>query len=403
MRVLFSFPHAIGAPGIGWSAWNQVDGLVRRGHEVHVVAASVGRPVPGARLTTTLAAGRLRVPHRAIGRDRAFRLHDLAARALLGRDDYDVVHVWPLGTGATARAATARGIPAVREAPNTHTAHAWSVVGAEVDRLGLTGITTAHTADPVHLAMEEAEWAAATAILTPSEAVADTFVAAGFDRRRLLRHRYGFRPGTRRMRPRGVADVGGLRAVYIGLGEPRKGLHHALDAWLGSDASLTGTFTVVGRLLEPYRAHLADRLAHPSVRVVGFSSAVDAVLAAADVLVLPTFEEGSALVTYEAQGAGCVPLVSSAAGAVLDHGVEGFVHEPGDVAALQEQLDLLARDRAQLVRMSEACLRHAPELTWDAAAAALEECYERALALADGGPVASDVLEPEETGHAVPV
>ncbi|WP_344737427.1 glycosyltransferase family 4 protein [Microbacterium awajiense] len=403
MRVLFSFPHAIGASGIGWSAWNQVDGLVRRGHEVHVVAASLARPVPGARVTTTLAAGRVRIPHRAIGRDRAFRVHDLAARALLRRGDYDLVHLWPLGTGATAREASTRGIPALREAPNTHTAHAWRVVGAEVDRLGLGEITTAHTADPVHLAMEEAEWEAATGILVPSDAVAESFAAAGFDRRRLLRHRYGYRPGTRRMHPRAVADPGGLRAVYVGLGEPRKGLHHALDAWLGSEASLTGTFTVVGRLLEPYRAHLADRLDHPSVRVVGFSSAVDAVLAAADVLVLPTIEEGSALVTYEAQGAGCVPLVSAAAGAVLDHGVEGYVHDPGDVAVLRDQLDLLAGDRGQLARMSEACLRHAPSLTWDAAAAALEDCYERAVVLAAGGSAPHDVFDPEETDRAVAV
>ncbi|NYK46330.1 glycosyltransferase, partial [Salmonella enterica subsp. enterica serovar Typhimurium] len=83
-----------------------------------------------------------------------------------------------------------------------------------------------------------------------------------------------------------------------------------------------------------YRALLADELADPTVRVLGFSDDVGAVLAASDVLVLPTIEEGSALVTYEAQGTGCVPLVSTAAGAMLDHDVQGLVHEPRDVATL---------------------------------------------------------------------
>ena len=127
---------------------------------------------------------------------------------------------------------------------------------------------------------------------------------------RILRHQYGYTPGTRRVEPRRVDGRPPLRAIYVGLGEPRKGLHYALRAWLDSDASRDGTFTIVGRMLPAYGDLLRDELSHPSVRVVGFSSAVGAALSASDVLLLPTIEEGSALVTYEAQGAGCVPLVS---------------------------------------------------------------------------------------------
>ncbi|MBB6390260.1 glycosyltransferase family 4 protein [Microbacterium thalassium] len=373
-----SFPHALGAPGIGWTAWNQADSLVRAGHEVHLVAASFARRVPGAAsATASLSAGRVRIPHRAIGRDRAFAWHDRVAAGVLARTQVDVVHLWPLAPGITARAARARGIPAVREAPNTHTRRAWRTVADEISRLGLTADRTAHTEDPAHLAMETAEWDAVTGILAPSEPVAESFIAEGFAPERILRHRYGHRPGTRLARVRGGDRP--LRVVYVGLAEPRKGLHHALRAWADSTASERGTFLVVGRMLPGYADMLAPLLAHPGVEVVGFSDRVDAALASADVMVLPTLEEGSALVTYEAQAAGCVPLVSSAAGAVIDHGIHGLVHAPGDVAELTRQLDRLDADREELARLSAAALAHAPELTWDAAAEALVAAYRQAV------------------------
>ncbi len=381
MRVLLSFPHALGAPGIGWTAWNQADSLVRAGHEVHLVAASYARPVPGAASTTaSLAAGPLRVPHRAVGRDRAFAWHDRVAARVLARRPVDIVHLWPLAPGITAREARQRGIAAVREAPNTHTSHAWRTVADEVSRLGLDAERTAHTEDPAHLAMEVAEWDAVTGILAPSEPVAASFRAEGFAPERILRHRYGYRPGTRRARVRGGGRP--LRVAYVGLAEPRKGLHHALRAWTDSTASTEGSFVIVGRMLPAYAEMLAPLLAHPRVEVVGFSDRVDAVLAAADVMVLPSLEEGSALVTYEAQAAGCVPLVSTAAGAVLDDGVQGLLHAPGDVAELTRQLDRLDADRSELARLSGAALDHAPELTWDAAAEALVDAYAQAIARA---------------------
>jgi glycosyltransferase involved in cell wall biosynthesis len=388
MRVLFSFPHALGAPGIGWTAWNQVDGLARLGHDVHVVAASVARPLPPTvRVTQTLAVRGKRLPHRAIGRDRAFAWHDRRAAQLVARGGYDIVHLWPTGPGRTAATARERGIAVVREAPNTHTEFAWRAVAEEVAALGLQGeVDTAHTANARRLDMERADWSLATGILAPSEFVAQTFRDAGFADDRVLRHQYGFRPGSRLPRQRSAAPTP-LRAVYVGLGEPRKGLHYALDAWSRSDASRDGTFTVVGRLLPAYEALLADRLAHPSVKVIGFSHHVEAALAASDVLLLPTIEEGSALVTYEAQGMGCVPLVSTASGALMEDGVQGLFHEPRDVDTLVAQLDLLSGDRSVLARMSAAAIDHVPALTWDAAADALVRCYESARDRATTGGV----------------
>ena len=58
ISILYSFPHALGAPGIGWTAWNQVNELVRAGHDVHLAAASIARPVARPRLGEHVARRR---------------------------------------------------------------------------------------------------------------------------------------------------------------------------------------------------------------------------------------------------------------------------------------------------------------------------------------------------------
>jgi glycosyltransferase involved in cell wall biosynthesis len=84
----------------------------------------------------------------------------------------------------------------------------------------------------------------------------------------------------------------------------------------------------------------------------------------ADVLILPTIEEGSALVTYEARGSGCVLLVSNAAGAICTHGVDGLIHKVGDVAVLAEHISMLHADCEKLNRLRSVSLTTVDKLTW---------------------------------------
>jgi glycosyltransferase involved in cell wall biosynthesis len=390
ISVLYSFPHAFGAPGIGWTAWNQVNELVRAGHEVHLVAASIARAVTGlASVGTSLAIAGRRIPHRVIGRDRALAWHDRVAARTVARRAPEVVHVWPLAATRTIAAARRGGIPAFREVPNTHTANAYEVVARESARLGLTPRAGAsHAADPRRLATEEREWATATALLVPSDAVAATFLERGFLESTLRRHRYGCTPAAPVVRA--VDRYPGLTAVFLGRVEPRKGLHHALDAWLASKASTNGRLLVFGAVDDDYHAVLASRLAHPSVEMRGVTRSPIEELARADVLLLPSIEEGSALVTYEAQVAGCVPLVSTAAGALLEHDVHGLLHEAGDTATLTAQLDLLVASPETLDRLRTGAMAHTPELSWAAAARSLVAAYGRMPAVLPNGPVRAD-------------
>ena len=381
MRIFISFPYALGRVGVGRTALQQANGLAARGHEVLVCAPILAEGAdlePGVRVVQTRRLLGRRIPARLMrSKWRAMDWHDARAahalRAWNRKGSVDILHTWPLAGTRTYAAARRLGIPIAREAPNTHTAHGYDVVERETRALGLTlPPGNSHVRDQTHLVREQMEWDAADAILAPSDAVFDSFVEQGFDPVRLVRHRYGCE-----LPPGATPRTGGnpLSALFLGAAEPRKGLHHALDAWLASNASDDGVFVIAGRFMAGYAEALADRLAHPSVRIEGFLADPAEALASADVLLLPSIEEGSAIVSYEAQASGCVPLVSDAAGAHLTSGVQGLVHSAGDVAVLTAQLNAVAASSDLLADMSRASIAHRSELGWSYAAEVLEGAY----------------------------
>jgi glycosyltransferase involved in cell wall biosynthesis len=95
-----------------------------------------------------------------------------------------------------------------------------------------------------------------------------------------------------------------------------------------------------------------------------------------DVLVLPSVEEGSAIVTYEAQACGCVLVVSDAAGARCEHMRHGLVHPAGDVETLTDHLRLLTRDPGLLSSLRDETHADRRRLNWDTAAEQLASIYE---------------------------
>ena len=144
---------------------------------------------------------------------------------------------------------------------------------------------------------------------------------------------------------------------------------------------------IAGEFVPGYAERLSSMLSHPSVRVFGHRTDVPQLMRESDILVLPSIEEGSALVTSEARGSGCVLLVSEASGAICEHMENALVHRVGDVSALTEHITMLHEDRALLEMLRAASLYHTPEITWSAAGIRLLEVYRGTIAAyADAGP-----------------
>ena len=378
-RVLYSFPHRIGVGRICTTAWEQVNGIAAAGAQVTAMPASVGLDLPaGVRVAPTLSRGRLRIPYRLLGELRALEVHDrIVARRLPSlAGQVDVVHTWPLGSLETLRVARRLGIPTVLERPNAHTRFAYEVVREECRKLRVElPADHEHAYNEAILAREEAEYELADRLLCPSEFVVKTFLDRGVAPERLLRHIYGYDAAQFHPPAAPRPTDAPLTLLYVGVAAVRKGLHYALDAWLRSPASKTGTFLIAGEVLPAYGGRLADRLAHPSVRVLGHRDDVAALMRRSDGLILPSIEEGFGLVCTEAVGSGCVPLVSDACTDECRHLENALVHDVGDVAAIERHITALHEDRALLARLREGCASSAPRLTWKVAADRLLDAY----------------------------
>lgn len=383
IRVLYSFPNKLGADRICYSAWQQVNGLHAAGADVLVFPGSICRPVPaGVTLRPTLQRGKVRIPYRLLGGNRAFFLHDyiVARRVEKLAGQIDIIHTWPRGARRTIETARRLGIPTVLERSNAHTRYGFEVVKRECDRLGVRLPPTNESAwNDETLRIEEEEFRLTDRLMCPSEFVVKTFLDKGFSRDRLARHIYGFDDKAYFAAPDYQPNKGGLRMLFVGLCAVRKGVHFALEAWLRSSAHRDGTFTIAGEFLPDYAEKLAPMLSHPSVRVLGHRNDVAELMRNSDVLTLPSVEEGFGLVCTEAMGSGCVPVVSDACTDVCKHMQNALVHRVGDVEALAQHISLLNEDRKLLQELRLAGLKERNNLTWDAAGVKLLDAYRETI------------------------
>jgi glycosyltransferase involved in cell wall biosynthesis len=138
---------------------------------------------------------------------------------------------------------------------------------------------------------------------------------------------------------------GPVRFLFAGLGIPRKGIHHVLEAisrFPRSQAELTllGSIGVPAATFAPY----AERVVHiPTVA----RADVPAIMARHDVLLFPTYFEGAGLVLYEALAAGMALIQSDrAARAVTPE--TGIMIERPDTEFLAAAMEQAITDRQQL-------------------------------------------------------
>jgi glycosyltransferase involved in cell wall biosynthesis len=297
----------------------------------------------------------------------------------------DLVHVWPCGALETIKTAKRLKIPTVLERPNAHTRYAYETVQAECQRLGVKlppGDDYTYRTDV--LAREEEEFRLADYLLCPSEFTAKTFRDKGFPPEKILRHAYGFNEAA--YFPDTTAPRRKFTVLFVGVAAVRKGLHLALDAWMHSPASRDGKFLIAGEMAPDYQRHLQPILADPSVAALGHRHDVPELMRQADVLVLPTLEEGFPLVVAEAVGSGCVPVVSEVCTDVCKHMDNALVHPIGDVPTLTRHLTMLYEDRVLLQELREGCIRHRLDFTWGAAGRKLAEAYQQAVARSGSQP-----------------
>jgi glycosyltransferase involved in cell wall biosynthesis len=178
----------------------------------------------------------------------------------------------------------------------------------------------------------------------------------------------------------------GEHVLYVGRLTEEKGVRLLVAAWdrLGRDGGVGLPLVVAGSgpLLDELRGWAAGRA---DVRVLGLQTrerCAELMARAATVVVPSVWPEVFGLVAVEAMAAG-VPVVASEHGSfveIVDDGVTGLLHRPGDAGSLADAISRVVPAREHFALGEAARKRYERDYAPDAGLAALVAGYRAALA-----------------------
>jgi starch synthase len=215
-------------------------------------------------------------------------------------------------------------------------------------------------------AREEAIYEQADAITVPSTVARRSFLQMGIRGEKVHVIPYGVRLDqfTRTIPP----PTDSFEVLFAGQVSLRKGIPYLLEAFARLKHPKK-RLTIVGSVQDDLR-DLLEKLPQQNVTFTGSIPQTELAkkMSASHLLVLPSVEEGLALVQGQAMACGCPVLATTASGAedLFTDGVEGFIVPDRDVDALTSRLQQIADDPVLQQRLSAASLLRVQSLGgWD--------------------------------------
>jgi starch synthase len=250
---------------------------------------------------------------------------------------------------ASGKLAKELGVPYICDRGSTHILEQQALLLEEFRSHGLT----VPPIDPRSIERELTEYETSDLITVPSRFVERSFVNRGVDPKKLAVVPYG--ANLNMFRPSHPKAADAFHVLFVGALSIRKGIPYLLQAF----AKLrhpNKRLTLIGTPLKETEP-LLKAASGNNIRILGPVPQVQlaAHMSAAQVLVLPSIEEGFGLVLAEAMACGCPVLASKNTGAenLFDDGEEGFIVEPRDVEALAARMQRMA-DEPDLVSIMSA-------------------------------------------------
>jgi phosphatidylinositol alpha-mannosyltransferase len=188
----------------------------------------------------------------------------------------------------------------------------------------------------------------------------------------------------------------GMRLVFVGRPEERKGLPVLLSAFSALVEHVDASLVIVGSERTDVLPYLSDPTAAERIEALGRVSnrRLWEKLHAADLLCAPSLAgESFGMVLTEAFAAGTPVIASNIAGYadVVSDGVDGVLVPPADPQRLAEELQAMSHEPDRLRRMGDAARESAQRYAWPRVAERVEGVYERALDQPEPASVAERV------------
>jgi glycosyltransferase involved in cell wall biosynthesis len=210
--------------------------------------------------------------------------------------------------------------------------------------------------DPRIIAKEEAEYEGADLISVPSGFAEQSFLEMGVPASKMRRIPYGSR--RERFRPEGDPPKDAFNVLFVGHVSLRKGLPYLLEAFsrLNHPRKRLQIAGTIDPALSPILANLPSDNVHYLGPVANVQ--LSKLYGEAHVMVLPSVEEGLAMVMGEAMACGCPVIASRNTGAqdFFSDGQEGFIVPIRSSQSILRAMQQLADDPSLAANLRSRCV-----------------------------------------------
>lgn len=381
MKVVYSVATRLNGGGIGTTADQAVRGILVAGYLKRVFCSSkAATEIPGNLIFSTNSSffERLRfLPshHRWLVKD---LVHDLVVSTTLlcsnvvtrGREKFDIFHVWNGHGLYSLPQARKMGARIVVERASSHPLTYERIMNRE---LGIRGLRpqSLMVINKKRLLTELAE---ADFMAVPSEFSYQSMIESGIPAEKLVKIPFGV--DSNRFRPlvekKAQAAFEVLFAGQVGL---RKGVLYLLEAWTKLNLR-EARLTIVGQPDAEIGTFLREFENDRSIRFLGYRDLLP-LYQSADLFVLPSLEEGSALVTYEALACGLPVVTTFEAGSVVEDRQEGLIVPSRNAEALCGAIKKVYEDSVLRKALSNRARIRAQSYSWERYGQNLVDFYRR--------------------------
>lgn len=220
-------------------------------------------------------------------------------------------------------------------------------------------------------------------LLVNSQFVKDTFVDAGYDRKKIHVVYLGVRRDFSQLKIN--YDIGQtIKLLFTGSFGFRKGSEYLLEAIkILNERNISCELTIVGGTNGASK--ILTRYAFPNVHLVGVVSQdeLKEYLKNADIYVFPSLCEGCAQSGMEALAAGLPVITTRESGLPIEHGQTGFVIPSKNELAIADAVVNMMADSALRYRIGRNAAEMMTRYTWDNYAKEVCKLYESLLYNAD--------------------
>jgi glycosyltransferase involved in cell wall biosynthesis len=253
----------------------------------------------------------------------------------------------------------------ILETGSCHTDQQAALIKKEYDSYGLT--INSHNKKRQALARQE--YAEADLIMAPSDFVKQSFVNEGFSADKIAVVPYGV--DTSFFTPALTKPIGNsFTFLFVGMVSLQKGIHYLLRAWQQADLDQNKTqLVIIGALQKDF---LQVRHKLPQARNVIFTGGISrealrSQYQAANVFVLPSVQEGFAMVIGEAMACGLPVIASTHTGAsnIINHETSGLLYNPYEIETLAGLLRWCYQNPEAAATLGQAANKQIQKHTWN--------------------------------------